>query len=209
MAQKITKAQYDNCCRMANKFAFGATYSEAFDLYLTAAVEALIKASETYQQGSAASFDTYQYRCVMNALVNEKTRQAVHAMPKDDFACERLNGTTQDGKKVESDYSEDDLGCVHNRKTDVFGGLHDNFREDCADETIHAIILRSVNGNERNAQIVEMSFGIGCEDGEEMELKEIAKVFQLTHEAVRVIRKKSIEAMQKSNAAEILLSLVG
>lgn len=195
MAQ-ITKKQYDYCCKLANKFAFGDTRTEAYDLYLTAAVEALISASSTYQQGSAAAFDTYQYRCVMNALVNEKKRQGVHALPEDTNACERMNDFDGEKSSESFGYDSEYLSCCQ------------VYREANADETIHSIILRSVNGNERNATIVELSFGIG-NGGEDMELKEIAKVFQLTHEAVRVIRKKSIEAMQKSNAAEILLSLVG
>ena len=56
------------------------------------------------------------------------------------------------------------------------------------------VIKKVVNNNERNAKIVELH--IGLED-EPMELKDIAKMFHLSHESVRLVCVKAIRSIRE------------
>lgn len=163
---------YAMVLKAANLFAYRNTASILYDLYVSAGVEALIKATQTYSNEDV-KFSTYAYQLVHNALINEKNRIIRHDIPEeDDYDFNKYDG-------------------------DVFE-LGDNETAN----TIKALIRKSVGGNERNAKIVELHLGV---DGDPIELKDLAEMFSLSHESVRLVCKKSTEKLREDPMVKITL----
>lgn len=176
----ISLESYEMVLKMANQFAYGNTRSLAYDNYVSVGVEGLKKAVDTYEEGSNVKFSTYLYRCVMNALVNEQKRMKLHNLAEDDGAC--VNLERYDGEVIE-------------------------LRDERMEESVKMLIRKAVKGSERNAQIVELHLGLNCEP---MELKDIATMFNLTHESVRLVCVKAKKAMAEDKSTkELLYSFVG
>ena len=74
-------------------------------------------------------------------------------------------------------------------------------------ESLNTEIARALSQlNEREKDIVEMSFGI---NHQEMTLEEIGERFGLTRERVRQIREKAIRKLRLSNRDSLLRSYLG
>lgn len=182
MEKTISFESYEMIEKMANKYAYGNTSSIQFDQFKDAGLEALVGAYKTYDEKSGIKFSTYLYRCVQNAMINEKIRQAVHHMQVD----ENISATLDDDEGYSAPLAEiiefDRLEMLHN-------------------------IIRKVTKSERNATIVEMHLGI---EEEPMDLKDIAKALNLCHESVRLVCVKAQKEMKKNpRIVETLYSLVG
>lgn len=176
----ISVESYEMVQKLANKFAYGNTRSINFDHYVSVGVEGLKKAVDTFREGTDATFSTYCYRCVLNAMVNEQKRLALHNLEENDKASENL---------------------------ETWNGEVDELRDDRIEDILKSLIRKAVKGNERNARIVELHIGL---ENEPMELKEIAKVFQLTHESVRLVCVKAMRTIREDKKAkELLYSFVG
>lgn len=104
----ITPNNYDMVCRMANQFAFGNTRSTIFELFKSAGIDGLKKALEGYTEdkeateNGKATFNTFAYRCVLNAMINEKIR--LECGVKED---EQVDVATVDG--VFEELQDDDM----------------------------------------------------------------------------------------------------
>lgn len=180
MKAMISVESYELVQKLANKFAYGNTHSLKFDHYVSVGVEALADAVETYKEGNGVLFSTYLYRCILNAMVNEQKRMAVHELTQDENACENI---------------------------DRYNGAVDELRDDRMEDVVKKLILKAVKGNERNAKIVELHIGL---NNEPTELKDIAKMFGLTHESVRLVCVKAIKSIKENKKAkELLYSFVG
>ena len=180
MKAMISVESYEMVQKLANKFAYGNTRSLNYDHYVSVGVEGLKKAVDTFKDGTDATFSTYCYRCVMNAMVNEQKRLALHELE------------TNDGE---------------NENLEEWNGAYDEIRDERIEVILKQLIRKAVKNNERNAQIVELHIGL---NDEPMELKEIAKMFQLTHESVRLVCVKAIKSIREDkNARELLYSFVG
>ena len=178
MKAMISVESYELVQKLANKFSYGNTRSLVFDLYVSAGLEGLKKAVETYQEGSNILFSTYAYRCIMNALINEQKKMALH------------------------DLQEDENVVLEN-----YDGEMDEIKDENMVDIVRRLIRKVVNNNERNAKIVELNIGLDCEP---MELKDIAKMFNLSHESVRLVTIKARKAMcEDTKAKELLFSFVG
>lgn len=175
---KITKESMDMVYRLANKFAYGNTRSIAYEEYVNVGIEGMQKAVDTFKEGTDATFSTYCYRCILNAMVNEQKRKALHDLAEDDQQNENL---------------------------EAWNGECDHIIEEKMEVKVKTLIRRAVK-SERNARIVELH--IGLED-EPMELKDIAKLFNLTHESVRLICKNGINNIRKDKSSKELFSYVG
>lgn len=180
MKAMISVESYEMVQKLANRFAYGNTRSLNYDHYVSVGVEGLKKAVDTFKEGTDATFSTYCYRCVMNAMVNEQKRLALHELEANDGETEHL---------------------------EEWNGAYDEIRDERIEVILKQLIRKAVKNNERNAQIVELHIGL---DDEPMELKEIAKMFQLTHESVRLVCVKAIKSIREDkNARELLYSFVG
>ena len=180
MKAMISVESYEMVQKLANKFAYGNTRSINYDHYVSVGVEGLKKAVDTFREGTDATFSTYCYRCVLNAMVNEQKRLALHNLEENDKASENL---------------------------ETWNGEVDELRDDRIEDILKSLIRKAVKGNERNARIVELHIGL---ENEPMELKEIAKVFQLTHESVRLVCVKAMRTIREDKKAkELLYSFVG
>ena len=72
---------------------------------------------------------------------------------------------------------------------------------------VHGLIKKAVKNNERNAKIVELHIGLNCEA---MSLFDLADMFQLTHESVRLVCKRAIKILKADKTAkELLYGFVG
>lgn len=180
MQAMISVESYEMVQKLANKFAYGNTRSLAYDHYVSVGVEGLKKAVDTFKEGTGAIFSTYCYRCVMNAMVNEQKRMALHNLEESDNENENL---------------------------ETWNGEYDEIRDERIEVILKQLIRKAVKNNERNAKIVELHIGL---NDEPMELKEIAKMFQLTHESVRLVCVKALKVIREDRGArEMLYSFVG
>lgn len=142
MKAMISTESYEMVQKMANKFAYGNTRTNLYELYVNAGIEGLNKAVSTYKENSDVLFSTYLYRCVMNALINEQKR------------LERQN------------LQEDENVILDNYKGATTEMVDDNFEE------ILRKLIRKYTTNERNAKIVELNIGLNCEPMELKEIAE-------------------------------------
>ena len=180
MKAMISFESYEMVQKLANKFAYGNTRSLRYDHYVSVGVEGLKKAVDTFTENMDAMFSTYCYRCVLNAMINEQKRLFLHELE------------TNDGE---------------NENLAKWNGAYDEIRDERIESILRQVIKKVVNNNERNAKIVELH--IGLED-EPMELKDIAKMFHLSHESVRLVCVKAIRNIREDEKAkEILYSFVG
>ena len=180
MKAMISFESYEMVQKLANKFAYGNTRSLRYDHYVSVGVEGLKKAVDTFTENMDAMFSTYCYRCVLNAMINEQKRLSLHELE------------TNDGE---------------NENLEKWNGAYDEIRDERIESILRQVIKKVVNNNERNAKIVELH--IGLED-EPMELKDIAKMFHLSHESVRLVYVKAMKTIREDKKAkEILYSFVG
>ena len=84
MKAMISHESYVMVQKLANKFAYGNTHSLRFDHYVSVGVEGLKKAIDTFKEGTDATFSTYCYRCVLNAMINEQKRFSLHELETND-----------------------------------------------------------------------------------------------------------------------------
>ena len=180
MKAMISFESYEMVQKLANKFAYGNTRSLRYDHYVSVGVEGLKKAVDTFTENMDAMFSTYCYRCVLNAMINEQKRLSLHELETNDAENENL---------------------------EKWNGAYDEIRDERIENILRQVIKKVVNNNERNAKIVELH--IGLED-EPMELKDIAKMFHLSHESVRLVCVKAIRSIREDDKAkELLYSFVG
>ena len=180
MKAMISFERYEMVQKLANKFAYGNTRSLRYAHYVSVGVEGLKKAVDTFTENMDAMFSTYCYRCVLNAMINEQKRLSLHELE------------TNDGE---------------NENLEKWNGAYDEIRDERIESILRQVIKKVVNNNERNAKIVELH--IGLED-EPMELKDIAKMFHLSHESVRLVCVKAIRSIREDDKAkELLYSFVG
>ena len=180
MKAMISFESYEMVQKLANKFAYGNTRSLRYDHYVSVGVEGLKKAVDTFTENMDAMFSTYCYRCVLNAMINEQKRLSLHELE------------TNEGE---------------NENLEKWNGAYDEIRDERIESILRQVIKKVVNNNERNAKIVELH--IGLED-EPMELKDIAKMFHLSHESVRLVCVKAIRSIREDDKAkELLYSFVG
>ena len=175
MKAMISFESYEMVQKLANKFAYGNTRSLRYDHYVSVGVEGLKKAVDTFTENMDAMFSTYCYRCVLNAMINEQKRLSLHELE------------TNDGE---------------NENLEKWNGAYDEIRDERIESILRQVIKKVVNNNERNAKIVELH--IGLED-EPMELKDIAKMFHLSHESVRLVYVKAIRSSREDDKAKELL----
>ena len=175
MKAMISFESYEMVQKLANKFAYGNTRSLRYDHYMSVGVEGLKKAVDTFTENMDAMFSTYCYRCVLNAMINEQKRLSLHELE------------TNDGE---------------NENLEKWNGAYDEIRDERIESILRQVIKKVVNNNERNAKIVELH--IGLED-EPMELKDIAKMFHLSHESVRLVCVKAIRSIREDDKAKELL----
>ena len=175
MKAMISFESYEMVQKLANKFAYGNTRSLRYDHYVSVGVEGLKKAVDTFTENMDAMFSTYCYRCVLNAMINEQKRLSLHELETNDGESENL---------------------------EKWNGAYDEIRDERIESILRQVIKKVVNNNERNAKIVELH--IGLED-EPMELKDIAKMFHLSHESVRLVYVKAIRSIREDDKAKELL----
>ena len=179
MKAMISFESYEMVQKLANKFAYGNTRSLRYDHYVSVGVEGLKKAVDTFTENMDAMFSTYCYRCVLNAMINEQKRLSLHELETNDGESENL---------------------------EKWNGAYDEIRDERIESILRQVIKKVVNNNERNAKIVELH--IGLED-EPMELKDIAKMFHLSHESVRLVCVKAIRSIREDDKAKELLYSFG
>lgn len=216
MSAEISVEAYNYVAEMARLFSNNRVESLYYDYLINQGIEGLNKAITTYEgECKGAKFVTYMHRVVKNHLINEKDRFLRHKLNiqepvykgnddegDDNELFDKHNAKMATGFSLMSDdVEDDDVEVGSNSYGTIF------FVDKKEKELLKSLILKANKGNERNAHIVELHIGFGCEP---MDLKDIAKAYDLSHESVRLVYTKTIKALRSNkNATDFLMSMIG
>lgn len=179
MQATINDESYALVKKMATKFAYSSNSYE-YEEYLTAGLEGLVKAVNTYKEDFDTTFSTYANTCIRNAMCTKKKGIERFDIQEDE------NVIIEDVDILSEEMSE--------------GNMADEVRR----------IIRKVNkGNERNAEMVMLHIGL-IEDEDAMDYKEISARFNVSAERVRQVYVNTINAIKANeNDKELIYSFVG
>lgn len=175
----ISEESYALVEKMAYKFAYG-NHSIDYDRYLNAGLDGLVKAVNTYKEGTNAEFSTYANTCIRNAMCTEKKRINRFDLQEDENVI------------------LEDVTTFSEETTD--GRMADEVRR----------IIRDVNnGNERNSEMVMLHIGLVDEE-DVLDYKEISARFNVSAERVRQVFVKTMKAIKADkDASDLIYSFVG
>lgn len=115
-----------------------------------------------------------------------------------------LNAMVNEQKRImRHDLGNEDENVDFNNQS--IGGIFEMADDNMEDVVKH--IIRKHTTSDRNAKIVGLHIGLNCDP---MELKDIAAMFGLSHESVRLVFVKTIKAIKADkNAKELIYKFVG
>lgn len=198
MEAKFTEESYALVLKMATKFAYGNTSLEYEEL-VSAGTEGLVKAINNYREDSDAEFSTFANTCIRNAMCTKQGQLKRFDLQQDENVV--LDGN---GEKA----SEDADGEV------VTDGVFNTFAEEMGDNNVTdalKVAVRKANkGNDRNAEMALLHFGLVDEVEKPMDYKELSVKFQVSAERVRQVCVNTIHAIKADESAkELLYAFVG
>lgn len=198
MEAKFTEESYALVLKMATKFAYGNTSLEYEEL-VSAGTEGLIKAINNYREDSDAEFSTFANTCIRNAMCTKQGQLKRFDLQQDENVV--LDGN---GEKASED-ADDEV---------VTDGVFNTFAEEMGDNNVTdalKVAVRKANkGNDRNAEMALLHFGLVDDVEEPMDYKELSAKFQVSAERVRQVCVNTINAIKADkNAKELLYAFVG
>lgn len=198
MEAKFTEESYALVLKMATKFAYGNTSLEYEEL-VSAGTEGLIKAINNYREDSDAEFSTFANACIRNAMCTKQGQLKRFDLQQDENVV--LDGN---GEKASED--ADDEAATN--------GLLNAFAEDMGDNNVTdelKVAVRKANkGNDRNAEMALLHFGLADEVEKPMDYKELSVKFQVSAERVRQVCVNTINTIKADESIkELLYKFVG
>lgn len=178
MEKSFNEQSYALVEKLAYKFAYGND-NYLYEEYINAGIEGLLKAINTYKEGTKAAFPTYANTCIRNAMCTRKTEMEKLGLVQDD-----------------------------NVQLEEIDSLITEQVEDNMETTIKQLILSFNNNNQRNADMVAMHIGLnGQEPMDYKELSahfnvSAERVRQVYKSTISAIKKNK-------QATELLYSFVG
>ena len=171
----ITNEMYEMVQKMANKYAYGQVNSIRFEQFVSVGIEGLANAIKEFKEGTRG-FEGKEkaFSSFAYMCVNNLMKNEKERQAR--HFMELQDGydmATWNGKCKQSDHDWQDI--------------------------ITEFIEREMKKNERNIAIVKSYFGIGCDP---MGLKDIAEMFKLSHESVRLLCNKVVKAIKVDSRAE-------
>lgn len=200
MEARFTEESYALVLKMANKFAYGNTSLE-YEHYVSVGTEGLIKAINSYQEGRDADFSTFATTCIRNAICTRQTQLRRFNLQQDENVI--LDG---EGEKASED-GEDETTTATNT---IFNSLTEEMGESNVTEALKMVIKRVNKGNDRNAEMALLHFGLVDEVEKPMDYKELSAMFNVSAERVRQVCAKNINAIKADdNLKDFLYAFVG
>lgn len=201
MEARFTEESYALVLKMANKFAYGNTSLE-YEHYVSVGTEGLIKAINNYQEGRDADFSTFATTCIRNAMCTRQTQLKRFNLQQDENVI--LDG---DGEKASED-GEDDATMA--TTDNIFNSLTEEMKDYNVTEALKMVIKRVNKGNDRNAEMALLHFGLVDEVEKPMDYKELSAMFNVSAERVRQVCAKNINAIKADdNLKDFLYAFVG
>ena len=198
MEAKLTEESYKLVLKMANKFAHGNT-SLQYEELVSAGTEGLIKAINNYKEDSDAEFSTFANACIRNAMC---TRQGQLKR----FDLQQDENVVLDGNGEKANEDVDDDGVTYG----IFNYFAEEMGENNVTDGLKMVVRRANKGNDRNAEIALLYFGLVDDVEHPMGYNELSAKFNLSAERVRQVCVNTIKDIQSDeNAKEFLYSLVG
>lgn len=200
MEARFTEESYSLVLKMANKFAYGNTSLE-YEHYVSVGTEGLIKAINNYQEGRDADFSTFATTCIRNAMCTKQSQLRRFNLQQDENVI--LDG---EGEKASED-GEDETTTATNT---IFNSLTEEMGESNVTEALKMVIKRVNKGNDRNAEMALLHFGLVDEVEKPMDYKELSAMFNVSAERVRQVCAKNINAIKADdNLKDFLYAFVG
>lgn len=200
MEARFTEESYALVLKMANKFAYGNTSLE-YEHYVSVGTEGLIKAINNYQEGRDADFSTFATTCIRNAMCTKQSQLRRFNLQQDENVI--LDG---EGEKASED-GEDEITTATNT---IFNSLTEEMGESNVTEALRMVIRKVNKGNERNAEMSLLHFGLVDEVEKPMDYKELSAMFNVSAERVRQVCAKNINAIKADdNLKDFLYAFVG
>lgn len=201
MEARFTEESYSLVLKMANKFAYGNTSIE-YEHYVNSGTEGLIKAINNYQEGRDADFSTFATTCIRNAMCTRQTQLRRFNLQQDENVI--LDG---EGEKASED-GEDDATMA--TTDNIFNSLTEEMKDYNVTEALKMVIKRVNKGNDRNAEMALLHFGLVDEVEKPMDYKELSAMFNVSAERVRQVCVKNINAIKADdNLKDFLYAFVG
>ena len=202
MEAKFTEESYALVLKMANKFAYGNTSIE-YEHYVNSGTEGLIKAINNYQEGRDADFSTFATTCIRNAMCTKQTQLKRFNLQQDENVI--LDG---DGEKP-SEGAEDDI-TMATTTDNIFNSLTEEMKDYNVTEALKMVIKKVNKGNDRNAEMALLHFGLVDEVEKPMDYKELSAMFNVSAERVRQVCVKNINAIKADDKLkDFLYAFVG
>ena len=179
--------------RAAFKYANGRVNSLRYEYLKNEGVEAMIRAIDTYDPSKGAALETHIYGCIHNAMTNEKDRYERHLLD----IQEPTSNDEDHGLDLENLGGAIEM-ADGNMKTFIYKAVRQACRNtNCGKRATDEIISR-------NVKIVCLNIGLVDKVGE-VDLKVLAKKFNLSHEYVRVLCRdaKAYIANNRNIAAQL------
>lgn len=198
MEAKFTEESYALVLKMATRFAYGNTSLEYEEL-VSAGTEGLIKAINNYREDRDAEFSTFANTCIRNAMCTKQGQLKRFDLQQDENVV--LDGN---GEKASED--ADDEAATN--------GVLNAFAEDMGDNNVTdelKVAVRKANkGNDRNAEMALLHFGLVDEVEKPMDYKELSVKFQVSAERVRQVCVNTINTIKADESIkELLYKFVG
>lgn len=198
MEAKLTEESYKLVLKMANKFAHGNT-SLQYEELVSVGTEGLIKAINNYKEDSDAEFSTFANACIRNAMCTRQGQLKRFDLQQDENVV--LDGN---GEKASEDVDDD--GVTYG----IFNYFTEEMGEHNVTDGLKMVVRRANKGNDRNAEIALLYFGLVDDVEHPMGYNELSAKFNLSAERVRQVCVNTIKDIQSDeNAKEFLYSLVG
>ncbi len=178
---KMTVNHYKTVMSLAEKSAYRNTHTVRFDEYMYAGILAVEKALKRFDP-SRDNLDGYVYRCVENAMASHYNK-----MDRCDFFRD-------------DNVSTDDLANLIDEVPER--GLCNEVKRIVADVT--ARNDRNGKNASRNAHMVRLFLGID-DKFERMSFDDIASLYDLSYESVRLIVKTTLNAIRHDRESRQLL----
>ncbi len=186
METNFTVEQYALVEEIAAKKVHGKVYTVRYEEYKSAGLEGLLKGLKRYDENSGMPLKGYLKSCIRNEITSFYRKRKDVAFD-DNYEFETY--------RDELDEMREDQ-AVEVRK----GNMHDTVERIVLDTV--ARIDRNGRNAQRDAHIVNLYIGL---NGASMKIKDIASMFNLSHENVRLVVRKTINAMRRDSYASSLI----
>lgn len=199
MKAEFSKESYALVEKLAYKFAYSNS-SYSYEEYLNVGIEGLVKAINTFNEDSDASFATYATTCIRNAMCTAQKVMKRFDLQQDENVVLDGNGE----RHVKNGDEDGGSTCG------MFNIMADEESKINVTDALKVVVRKANKDNERNAQIALLHFGLVDDEDEPMDYKEISVKFNVSPERARQVCVATINAIKADESAkELLYAFVG